>query len=236
MDMRTVFEAIRIWANANEGFLTLALFVLTLLLGWVTGIFGALRNRPSLKIAVLPGPTFVCTFPTGRKHQGHGTHRTAFCVYLTVTNRGSAPTDLVGPRLGYHNYTPRFTWFWCWLEHQTVALSDFRVGIGDSLKVYPFLCQVNQLLPRAPTTYVRVGERAIGVVYFEQSEAWGGWLPRVVNDHTTVKIQIADSYGRRHSRVVRIPVVPLEEARRYNPSFGSTHEALQAGKTNSTGA
>jgi hypothetical protein len=220
------FDAARQWTNENSGFLTLLLFIVTIIAGWSSGIFKALRNRPSFNIQALPGPTFACTFPTGRKHEGHDTHRTAFCLYLSVTNRGNSPTDLLSVELGYHNYTPRYSFLWLWLQHETVALDDFQVPIGDHVKVYPFLNQVNRLSRSMPDTYLGPGRKVIGVVYFEQPVAWGGWLPRVTDQHTRVKVRITDAHEKRHTKLVTIPFVSLEDARRYNPLFGATLEAL----------
>lgn len=220
-------EPARQWFNENDGFLTVLLFILTALLGWASGVMRSLRRRPSLRLEVIPGPTFACTFGGGHSYRGHETHRTAFSIYLAITNAGTAPTDISAVTLGYHNCTRKYTFLWCWLAHQTVALTDFQVSIGEHVKVFPFLTQTNQLSPISPDTYVQEGRQARGVVYFEQHEAWGGWLPRVKAGQTKVKIRVKDAYGHRHSKTFRIPIVALEQARKYNPQFGATFEALR---------
>jgi hypothetical protein len=223
-------ESPRQWSNDNAGFLALLLFLVTVALGWASGVFRSLRRRPLLRLDVNPGPTFACTFGTGNQYKGHEAHRTAFCIYLAITNRGTAPTDIIEVTLGYHNYTPKYTFLWCWLEHQTVALADFQVSLGEHTKIYPFLTQMNQLLPTTPDTYLQEGRQTRGVVYFEQLEAWGGWLPRVKARETKVKVRVMDAYGRQHSEVFRIPIVTLEDARKYNPLFGATFDALQSAR------
>ena len=72
------------WANANQGVLAIALFAATIFLGWVSGIFSALRRKPKLRIRTKEGPTFIYTFGTGQKFQGYDTHRTGIALYLEL--------------------------------------------------------------------------------------------------------------------------------------------------------
>jgi hypothetical protein len=46
------------WTNINSGFLTLLIFVIILLFGWMSGIFNNLRHRPKFIIDIIPDPTF----------------------------------------------------------------------------------------------------------------------------------------------------------------------------------
>ena len=39
---------------------------------------------------------------------------------------------------------------------------------------------------------------------------------------TRVKVRLADTYRRYHSKTFKIPIVSLAEAQKYNPSFGTT--------------
>jgi hypothetical protein len=135
-----------LWSNDNSGFVSVLIFIITIFLGWVTGIFQGLRQRPKFKIAVIEGPPTMCsTFETGREFNGHKTHRTAISVYLNIANVGSAASDIKSVQIGYHTIKPSF--FRHWLKQSVNALEDFRIQVGDYIKVYPFLIQVGYLSP-----------------------------------------------------------------------------------------
>ena len=202
------------WSNNNSGFLTLIIFIITLILGWTSGIFRALLRKPNFIIEVLPGPTFCCTMPTGRKYNGHDTHLTAIALYLSITNTGSAPAEVSGVHIAYHNYSFRYSFLWFWLRDQITALKDFQVAIGnDDIKVYPFLFQESFLLPTKRDTYLRQGQKTNGVVYFEQRESWGSFLPRARHGKIKIKICVLDSYRRKYKKLSDIPFVDIEEAK-----------------------
>ena len=78
--------------NENQGVLAIGLFVLTILLGWTSGIFKALRRKPDLKMWTLPRPTFACVFGTGRKHNGYDAHSTGIALYLRISNSSDIPS------------------------------------------------------------------------------------------------------------------------------------------------
>lgn len=223
-------ESLITWTNENSGFLSLILFVVALLLGWVSGIFSAIKRKPKLQIRLIEGPTMVSTFQTGRKHNGHETHRTAISLYLDVTNIGSAPTDISNVQVAYRNYITRNPFRWFWFENRTLALSDFRVEIGDNFKYYPFLNQVSSISPRQTDSFLEIGKKAVGIVYFEQEEAWGGYRPRVKDGIVRIKIRIYDSFGKKHTRIEQIPMKSIDKAKEFNKDFGQTQEALNERK------
>ena len=117
------------------------------------------------------------------------------------------------------------------MTYQIVALRDFQVNIGEDVKVYPFLTQRSILMPNSSSNYLREREKVNGVVYFEQPESWGGFLPRRKNGQVRVKVKIIDTFGRNHSTIDNVPFIPLEEARKYNPSIGLTRESLKNNKS-----
>ncbi|MBL8186724.1 MAG: hypothetical protein JNK38_01880 [Acidobacteria bacterium] len=227
--MDRITEFIKL-ANDNEGFIAVVLFVTTLLLGWISGIFQSLRRRPKFKITVIEGPSFCCTFETGREHNSHKAHRTAIALYLTVSNTGSAPSNIQNIQVGYHNFTFKYSFLWFWITKPAVALEDFQVMIGDNIKIYPFLLQKNRLSPSQPDTFLEIGKSTTGVVYFEQDECWGGFYPRDKVGNITIKIKIEDVFGKSHTRKTSIPKLSLPEASRFNPQFGKTFESLLAGQ------
>ena len=228
--MNNVSEFIKL-ANDNEGFISVIIFTMTLLLGWGSGIFESLRRRPRFKIRVLEGPTFCCSFPTGREYKGNKTHITGLALYLDVTNVGSAPSSIGRIEIGYHNYTFKNPFLWFWLKHQVVSLTDFHVQLGEFVKVYPFLTQHNQLSPHKSGRYLEVGRSTNGVVYFEQTESWGGFRPREKNGGIRIIIRVEDAFGGKRSLKTFVSRVSLQEAQKYNPYFGESRETAKLANT-----
>jgi len=213
------------WTNENAGFLALLLFLITMLFGWISGIFKQLRHRPDFIIELIPGPTFCCTFKTGRKHNNYEAHQTAIVAYLSVKNIGSASSEINKVQVAYHNYSFKYTYLWFWLN-PVISLRDFGHTIGDNLRMYPFLIQKSILLPRENVTYLKNGQSTRGIVYFEQAESYGGFYPRIKNEKVKIKIKIFDTYGSSYSKTFLIPMVDLDYAKKFNEEFGQTLEKM----------
>jgi hypothetical protein len=222
------------WLNDNQGVVGVAIFAATLGLGWISGIFSALRRRPQFKMRLIDGPTFVCTFRTGKKQNEFDIHRTGVALYLKIANTGSAASSIERISVGYHWNVIPFTrsWLkhgigWFWIHDQTAAISDFQAKIGDNIKLYPFLTQRSIHAPVPVSTYLEPGQSENGVVYFEQSDSWGGCFPSASAKGTRIKICLRDVFGGKHVARFTIPNVTLEHARKYNPSFGKTLAELR---------
>lgn len=221
------------WSNDNTGVVSVCIFLTTLLFGWSSGIFQALRRKPKFKLRIIPGPTFSCTFPTGKTHETYTVHRTAIALYIAVTNIGSSSSSICGVSVGYHWNLQPFSvqWLkygvgWFWLHDQAIALEDFQCKIGESTKFFPFLIQASSVSLNAGETFLEVGRSTNGVVYFEQADSWGGCLPKPEDDTIKITVSIRDSFDRLHKRKFRIPCVSLDHARKFNPSFGKTRAEL----------
>src|SRR6266851_1203763 len=204
------------------------------MLGWISGIFSGLRRKPRFRLGLIEGPTFACTFKTGEKYGEFEVHRTGFALYVHISNTGTAPSSIHNVAVGYHWCIKPLSiqWFkygvgWFWLENQVTSLSDFQYRIGENIKFFPFLTQASSMSLAAIDTYLQIGKSANGVVYFEQSESFGGCFPLVVGGKVSVKVRITHVFGRHYTRVFQIPAVSLEDARKYNPAFGSTMEELK---------
>lgn len=217
------------WINDNQGVVGVGIFILTLLIGWVSGIFSALRRKPKFKLKLNPGPSFVCTFPTGDVFNENEVHRVGIALYLSVANCGSAASSIAEVHVGYRWGLRPFSKMWfkhtlfrSWLTERTAALSDFQVAIGKNIKVFPFLFQKNQLSPVHQDTYLRPGQSVVGVVYFEQADSWGACQPWIWQGRTRLAVRLIDVFGGRHTQKFNVPALTLEEARRFNPSFGLT--------------
>ncbi|MBE4594522.1 hypothetical protein BOO24_19510 [Vibrio navarrensis] len=225
------------WLNANQGVLTLAIFLLTLILGWISGIFSALRQRPKFKITFLKGPTFVCTYPTGEESNGYDVHRTGISLYLKVANVGNAPSSIENVSVAYHWALKPFSklWFknsigWFWLKYPTVAINDFQVNIGENVKFYPFLLQRSHVSGNQAETFLVPGRSSNGVVYFEQGNSFGGCYPKGSKGIVRIKIAVEDVHGKKHVKKLKVPSVTFDEAVKYNPSFGRTLVELHDSK------
>jgi hypothetical protein len=222
------------WLNENQGVAGVGIFLITLLLGWGSGIFSALRRRPKFRITFIAGPTFCCTFPTGGECDGTPIHRTGIALYLAIANIGSAASSLESISVAYHwHLRPlsvlwlRYRIGWFWLHSQTAIVHDFQARIGENVKIYPFLTQRSILSGADPSTFLEPGRATNGVVYFEQSDSWGGCFPSPTDGQVKIKVGIRDVFGRMHKAKFRIPAVSMEDARRYNPSFGKTFAELR---------
>jgi hypothetical protein len=222
------------WLNDNQGVLAVALFVATIAFGWLTGIFSALRKKPRFRIKILPGPTFCSTFLTGKKYEQYDVHRSAFALYLEVTNVGSSASSIAEIQIGYHwEIAPiswqwfRYTFGWFWLTQPAVNLTDFQVKIGENVKVYPFLLQRSSILGSAGENFLEPGRSLCGVVYFEQPDNWGACFPKAKDGMVKIKMRITDAFGRSHTVKSLIPALSLDEARKYNPTFGTTFKELR---------
>lgn len=222
------------WLNENQGVVSVAIFLITIVFGWTTGIFSALRRRPKFRITAIPGPTFCCTFPVGRKHGNYDIHRTGIALYLNIANTGSASSSIDNISIGYHWHLRPFScaWVkntlgWFWLDKQAVSLADFHGMIGEKIKVYPFLTQRNYMTNSSANTFLECGRSKNGVVYFEQEDSWGGCFPRVSNGVFRMKVQVCDVFGKRHYAKIDVPSVTIEDARKYNPSFAKTLAELR---------
>ena len=217
------------WLNDNQGVLNVIIFIVTIGLGWASGIFHTLRQKPKMKINLLHGPTFCCTYLIGENHGKYDIHRTGVALYLHIANIGSAPSSIERVSIGYHwNITPfSIQWLkyrigWFWLHDQTAALMDFQSNIGENLKIYPFLTQKSFLSGESAETFLEVGRSTNGVVYFEQSDSWGACFPVVRKTNVKLRIRITDVFGNKHQATFKVPAISFEEARNYNPSFGKT--------------
>lgn len=223
------------WLNDNQGVVAIGLFLASAAYAWFSGIIEALRRRPKLLLSPIPGPTFFVVHEIGKRHDEHEVHRLSISVYLKITNAGSAPTSICDVHIGYKWSIIPFTKLWWsrlgklhWITQQTVALRDFQVSIGSDgdTKVYPFLTQRSSLTGHSSKTYLEVGEMVNGVVYFEQSDAFGACQPLVLDGHAVMYLKIYDAFGGAHKARMRLPKIELEAAKEYNPSFGGSLSAL----------
>ena len=168
--------------------------------------------------------------------QGYDTHRVSIAIYVQIANAGSAPTSIGDIHVGYTWALIPFTKMWWrrlftthWITNQSIAMRDFQVALGESgdVKVYPFLTQRSTLTGESANTYLEVGEMTNGVIYFEESDAFGACQPRVWGTHAVMKLRLFDAFGGVHTARIRVPPADIAEARKYNPSFGDSLDTLR---------
>jgi hypothetical protein len=220
--------------NNNSGTLSLVIFLVSLVIGWGTGIFRALIKKPKFKIRVIPKMTFCSNFLTGDKYTppGLGTydlHKTAFVTYLEITNIGSAASNLGKLRIGYYKDDGKSTWFQKrqWINESNI-LDDFGIPISDgqTLKI-PHLKQLNVQYDQQYDGYLEIGKSTIGTAYFEQVFSWGNHYPRVDKQgNIQLKVVVEDAFGSTYSKKYSVPVKTIQESLRYNPKFGFTEHLL----------
>lgn len=234
VELIAMYSSIAGWLNDNQGVVGLGIFIVTLIFGWLSGIFSALRRRPKFKIRLIEGPTFVCTVLLGKKHKDYDAHRTCVALYLHITNVGSAASSIDTISVAYHWKVKRFTkaWFrygvgWFWLHDQVAAINDFQVKIGENVKFYPFLTQTSTVFSTQTSTFLEPGKMENGVVYFEQPDSWGGCFPANGPKGVRIKVGLRDVFGAMHVARFNVEHVSLEYARKFNPSFGKTFAELR---------
>jgi hypothetical protein len=184
---------------------------------------------------MIPGPTQCSVVATGQKHGDYDIHRTAISIYLGISNIGSAASTIKNIKIGFHWHLIPFSWLWLkhkliwfWIEHSTIIMADFQYNFGENIKVYPFLFQGNRLTGNNSDTYLEVGREINGVVYFEQDDSWGACFPSPdKGGNVSVRIAVEDVFGKKHKKTFKIPFVSIEEARKYNPSFGATYATMR---------
>ncbi len=226
--MEQLFNDISNWCNQNSGLVTIIIFFLSITIGWISGFFKFIRKRPKFKISTIEGPTFGSIIALDKTYQGLPVYKTAFILYLEITNIGNAPSSLGKIKIGYwrDDSTPIWRSKRNWIK-ETVLKSDLTTRFSDSelTKVYPFLKQKSKLFPDSSDTFLEVGKIVNGITYFEELETYGNWKPKLNEDQKTIdiKINIKDASGRNHSKIFKINMVEPKKALEMSPYFGQTY-------------
>ena len=77
-ELKLIIKDITDWCNQNSGFLTAIIFILTLVIGWISGFFKLIRKRPKFKIETIEGATFYSTIFLEKTYQGLPVHKTGY--------------------------------------------------------------------------------------------------------------------------------------------------------------
>jgi len=222
-------ESIIDWTNENSGFLSLALFVCTILFGWLSGIFKSLRKKPKLKVRYIPKVCFYSTYLTNEKYEPkkgeiYDIHKSGFVVYIVISNIGNMPTAIDKIYLGYKK-NKDFKLFeknkYVWLA-QWHAFTPFKTKMkNDSDLIYPTL-RIRDFPTDITDDYLNIGKSITGTAYFEQSQAWGNFNPlQNENKSTEIELKIVDVYGNKFYSSYNLKYLELDKAREYNENFGN---------------
>lgn len=226
--MKKILNDIIDWCNQNAGFITVILFLTSVLIGWISGFFKSITKRPKFKIKVIEGATFGSIIDLKKTYNGFPVNKTAFAIYLEITNVGNAPASIGKISLGYilSDLTPKWRAKRNWID-ETISKSDFTIKFKDSalVKGFPFLKQQNINFPNKVDTYLEIGQSKNGIVYFEQPEAYGSWMPSLNKDNETTNLilKIHDSYEKIHKKSLIIKMVDPNISFKMNPYFGQTY-------------
>lgn len=214
------------FTNNNSGFISVLLFILGLIIAWISGLFKLLRNNPEFRIELLEQCSFCCIIDLNKTYNNLPVTKTAFVIYVNISNIGKASSSIGKIRLGYRksDFKHRLFSKRIWIT-ETIATGDFTYNLNyNSVKVFPFLKQRNQIFENNTQCFLQVGQYVNGIVYFEQKEAYGSYMPRANKDlkHTNVKLEILDVFDNKHSKTFDLKLVDSTEALQYNESFGQT--------------
>ena len=135
------------WTNENSGFLSLILFLGTILYGSLSGLFKSLIKKPELKVRFIPKACFYSTFYVNEKHEPkkgeiYDVHKTGFVIYASLSNIGNMPTAIDKIYIGYKK-NKKFRFFernrFIWLA-QWHSFTPFKSKMkNDSDLIYPTL-------------------------------------------------------------------------------------------------
>ncbi len=200
-----------------------------MIIGWISGFFRMLRKRPKLKIRTIEGATFYSTILIDKKYKNLQVHKTAFILYLEITNTGNAPSSIGEIKIGYlpDNKLPSWAIRRSWI-YETVLKSQLIAKFRNSelVKSFPFLKQKGNGDSNNIDTYLEIGKIVNGIAYFEELETYGNWTPRLdkSKNATEIKICIKDAFGRNHKKRLTIKRIEPEKALEMSPYFGQTYE------------
>lgn len=219
------------WTNDNSGFLSLIIFVVTILLGWISGLFSSLIKRPKLKVRFIEKASFYCFFGTGNQYfhpelkENFELHQTGFAVYMSIANVGNMPTSIDKIYIGYYrNSTKRklFDKQINWLA-QWHTFDNFKFEYQNTIILIPPLRVRTEFFMDKHDDSLEIGKSVVGVAYFEQEEAWGNYNPKTIDSEGKIKIiiRIRDVYGKKYNFKTTLKPKTLDEARKINSTFGS---------------
>lgn len=231
-DLMKIFQQIIDWTNTNSGFVSIILFIATILYGWLSGLFNSLIKKPKLKIRFIDKLSFYSYYKTGTDYyneelnETYDVHKTGFVVYMSIVNVGNMATSIDKIYMAYYK-NKQYPWYRfikekVWLA-QWHSIDSFVIPIKNerSISVKSLRIRSHEF-DNSNTSFINIGDSLIGVAYFEQQEAWGNFSPLPNDDiSANIIIKIEDVYGRKYKFKTKLKYMDLEKAKTYNPHFGN---------------
>ena len=226
-DLIKVIEELIKWTNSNSGFLSLLLFIATLLIGLVSGLYSSLTSRSKIKVEILKRPAVCMVEKIEKTHS-----RASFGVYLKIVNIGYSPVDIDSVFLSFQTQSKA----WSEKLSSTVCKSEFfEVLDGNKLKILPFLMQMSPNAVADNSSYLNRGQQKNGIVYFESEPMIDSELP-FHNQEFKIKIKLflKDTLGKSYLKDGEVFLVQPQVLRESICSeFGNTKNDLKPKGTES---
>lgn len=226
-------------ANKNSGFVTVVVFIASLLIAWISGAYSYINKTPFFKIKAID----KCTFGSIVKNNlDEAIHKTAFVFYLEITNKGKAASTFKEIKLGYvKRGKSKLNWIqyffvkfygrefkkMMWINN-VIIKNSFGIPLpnNEDSQFIPYLLQGNTDFYQKNDTYLEVGKISSGVVYFEQEESFGNYQPNIINGKTAIYIKIKDAFDNYHVNRFNIEMIDFTEALKFNSNFGQTQSSF----------
>jgi len=210
------------FCNHNSGFISVILFTFTFSLGLFSALSRNPSKNPKFSLKIDGFPSFCSIFTKQSDDMGENIYCTAIILYLKVTNLGNAPASINSISIGANNnFFMQF--FKKYQIKQNHFYSDFVVNIGENTKIYPFLTIKNSPTDNDNKTYLRPGETTEGLVYFE-TESHTNHFQALEDETINILITVKDAFKNNYKKKVKIPVIDINQARKYSQDFGKSIE------------
>jgi len=225
------------WTNDNSGFLALVLFLISVIYGWLSGMFNSLIKKPKLNVRFIPKMSFYSFYYTGKKwlnkdlNEEFELHKTGFVSYMSISNIGNKTTTIDKIWIGYYKSTTKRKWLnknnIQWLT-QWHPIDNFMYTMTDGSQVMVNNLRVkNNIFDNIDNNSLEIGKSLTGVAYFEQETAWGNFCPFQNDDRSVnVTIKIRDIYGKYFRFKTKLKQLDIEDARKFNPNFANIEQLI----------
>ena len=222
-----MINEIVVWTNKNAGFLSFLIFAASVIL---IPLVVTYWKKPNLEVELISNGTLCSSYSVDVTEDLESIHRTAFVVYLKITNIGNGPCHISKVTLGYKSDLSDDPHEYRWLEHETPMLSDHFIPHGKQIRILPFLKQRNATMQNDTDTFLLPGAYTVGVVYFEQERSLGRDHPYINEGcpdcFVSAVIRVHDTKNRYWESEHQIHKVRIEAVREIYPSFGLSSESM----------
>jgi len=218
-------------ANDNSGFLSLVLFIITIIFTWTSGILKSLIKKPNLKVKFLDKMTFYSILESDENFipTNQIDTKAGFVLYVSISNIGYKKTTIDKVSLGYKKdknsilFKNKFQWIF-----QCNPIVNFEINMSKGVKI-----TLNSLLinvgseKKSNINSIEVGSNIIGTLYFEQLKVKNDPNPyQNIEGSIDVILQVEDIYGKSYKFKTKLSKVPIKQAIKYNSYFGNVEETM----------